>query len=304
MQQVAREIDVPQRVVSRLAGSVTVHVVDNVQVDVGLSLKFVRKQLQVDGYARRRGENIWELSDAAIRLLRDFKARCPELFQAVALHPDADAYEAATMFGAADAQKRVEDLLVWMRSLPSAGLPLVPCDGSSFAPAAVRAAEELAQRLAGLKTQPLVVSRVPIAEVMGPVTLPLRPERDPTTPSRSGSGGPHVKPGTRVAYLLNHGPVAFGSRGTVVSVRGFVADVVWDEALLSGHTLGGRCQTPRGLTAPLEALLNLSHPEFAVQKVSAQAAAAQAAASAKSASKRGLRSPVATSNPFDLLGSE
>jgi 5'-3' exoribonuclease 1 len=66
-------------------------------------------------------------------------------------------------------------------------------------------------------------------------------------------------PGDRVVYVQNSGKVEVASRGTVVGVNTTTLDVVFDEPIMSGSTLGGRCSENRGSIVPKSSVLNLTN---------------------------------------------
>ena len=63
-----------KRALSRVTSSFTVLVADEQKVNLGLSIKFEDKSLKVINYSNKNGD-VWEFSDLAIELIRDYKVR-------------------------------------------------------------------------------------------------------------------------------------------------------------------------------------------------------------------------------------
>ena len=66
--------------------------------------------------------------------------------------------------------------------------------------------------------------------------------------------------GDRVVYVQNSGKVDIAMRGTVVGINTSTLDVVFDQPIMSGSTLGGRCSENRGSVVPKSSVLNLTNP--------------------------------------------
>ena len=66
--------------------------------------------------------------------------------------------------------------------------------------------------------------------------------------------------GDRVVYVQNSGKVDIAMKGTVVGINPSTLDVVWDQPIMSGTTLGGRCSENRGSVVPKSSVLNLTNP--------------------------------------------
>lgn len=59
------------------------------KVNVGLNLKFNRKNEEIPGYTRKIGGN-WLYSDNAVQLVKDYMQLCPRLFEYLSCCPNAD----------------------------------------------------------------------------------------------------------------------------------------------------------------------------------------------------------------------
>ena len=72
--QVSEMLAMSKRALSRVTSSFTVLVADEQKVVLGLSIKFEDKSLKVINYSNKNGD-VWEFSDLAIELIRDYKVR-------------------------------------------------------------------------------------------------------------------------------------------------------------------------------------------------------------------------------------
>jgi 5'-3' exoribonuclease 1 len=147
----AQSVGCSPLLLSRLTSSITVitRVVGTQEhVEVGLGLKFARKELEIPGYSRRvevNGQSKWEFSTAAIRMILQFKTAFPDLFRGLERDPNANDYLLTELFydttgmPSPDPVMRLGALLDWLRKCPTAKLPLLPCASSSLA-ATVRCA--------------------------------------------------------------------------------------------------------------------------------------------------------------------
>ena len=72
--QVAEMLAISKRALSRVTSSFMVLVTDDQKVNLGLSIKFEGKSMKVLSYSTKYG-NVWQFSDLAIDLIRDYKVR-------------------------------------------------------------------------------------------------------------------------------------------------------------------------------------------------------------------------------------
>jgi len=70
--QVAEMLAMSKRALSRVTSSFMVLVADGQKVNLGLSIKFEGKGMKVINYSSKNG-NVWQFSDLAIDLIRDYK---------------------------------------------------------------------------------------------------------------------------------------------------------------------------------------------------------------------------------------
>ncbi|KAH3732264.1 5'-3' exoribonuclease 1 [Pelomyxa schiedti] len=145
-----------------------------------------------------------------------------------------------------------DEITAWIQSQPLSGASLVPC-GSDSAPApSIKPIEQAGAAFAAA----LRASESRLLNLV-PTHLCLQQAQNASFPvAMLGAGTAHPRPGSRVANLLDS-HVPFGRTGTLVGVRGYVCDVILDEPVLTGTTLGGVCAPFRGYTVDSRHLLFL-----------------------------------------------
>jgi 5'-3' exoribonuclease 1 len=168
-------------------------------------------------------------------------------------------------------KNRAAAISAWLKTLPSARLMLIPGSSSILPLEACDAIEKAADayKQKEVEAKPDVdMDNVPMVYLYR--TTPVVH----WSPSETGS----FTLGDRVAALRSDTGVAFGARGVCVGIhhldsthsnvyagvaqsqRGLLLEVLWDEAVLSGTTLNGRCSERRGTFALPADVLNLSRP--------------------------------------------
>jgi hypothetical protein len=78
--QVAEMLAISKRALSRVTSSFMVLVTDDQKVNLGLSIKFEGKSMKVHNYSNKSG-NVWQFSDLAIGLIRDYKVCVQLMYQ-------------------------------------------------------------------------------------------------------------------------------------------------------------------------------------------------------------------------------
>lgn len=289
--QVSSMTKISGLVLSRICGCVTV-AVDSESVDIGLGLKYSRRELYLPGYVRRvskgrdRGNFFWEYSDRVVQMLRSFKESFPALFAGLEAHPDMKEYQLETLFvvedglaatGHGDPKAQLVEVQNWLGALETAALALCPCDSTTLELASIRRIENMAAELPSV-SYTHSAANVPLSALLKPIAVPMiRP-----------SGPVQWQLGHRVVNVRASGPVPFGARvryltrklyfifltvfsiaprclqGTVISLFDNRAEVVFDRAFLAGNDFDGRLNNFCGAVVPLWSLVNLSAGEFKV----------------------------------------
>lgn len=73
--------------VAKITSSFMVLTSDGQKTNLGLSIKFDAKAMKVIDYSRKNGRH-WEFSDKAVELLKEYKAKFPEVMKALNIRTD------------------------------------------------------------------------------------------------------------------------------------------------------------------------------------------------------------------------
>ncbi|WIA37566.1 hypothetical protein OEZ86_014473 [Tetradesmus obliquus] len=275
----SRSLRMNPRLLGRLTGNVWVEDSGSNRVDIGLAVKNAKQGLCVPALCRPAHEGAgWQYSAALVDLVHQYKARFPNIIQA--LEPS-NAPPAAPSDGSLEGGRgggrdggrdggqqrltlddlfpglepyqqdaKLQEVAAWLKAQPSAKSPLVAMTAQQASDAAV---DRLQMQLPGL---------LPVGTgAMAPVDLEqvhpslLLPPHDPAAPQSVLAGG-SFEPGDRVVVLRGTGSPPFGSRGTVIGVLPNVVEVLMDNDYAGGTTLNGRVRGARGGYLPPEQLLN------------------------------------------------
>jgi hypothetical protein len=293
----AREVGMSQLAVSRITGAITVGVpasrgAEAHTLHLGLGVKFSGRGLRIVGYARRHtlkpqdgrpGRRVWQYSTKTIALLKALKARFPAFVNALSKAPDERVHAATLLFGTSQTMLNLRRVLKWLAGLEVASLPLVPDDMASLSGAAIRGIEAALEEAGAraLRTpKPVVAKNLGAKQMVNVHTI---------TKTMVPAGlTTRFSVGDRVRNIRPCGPVPFGAGGFVVTLRGSLAEVVFDTPLLAGSTLSGRLRTLRGATMETVCLLNLSKPPASARSAE-EKAARKAAQAAREQARRSAR---------------
>eukprot|EP00051_Salpingoeca_urceolata_P002890 m.53531 g.53531 ORF g.53531 m.53531 type:complete len:1392 (-) comp12390_c0_seq3:40-4215(-) len=291
---VARKVSLPFSVLGRLTSSVYVykgsqHNQGVGKYDVGLKLKFSKRNEEVLGYSRRTPEGEWLLSEKTVQVMLEYRARFPELFTGLLQAGNVDRFFELDLVPEERDPPYFQQVSDWLKTLPTFKAETVPVGSIALSDVAVAAIESAVDampveiRIAELKVHPRFLF------------LPSRTPADPDSQAEFFAGD-------RVVAVCENGAVPLGAYGTVVGILGGSGEleVVFDEPFPGGITLGGRCSTNRGYRFPREWAINLSHGDrktggkadstfssLAPGKVVLPAAATTAASASSSAAGQG-----------------
>eukprot|EP01033_Poteriospumella_lacustris_P000925 gene925-667_t len=196
------------------------------------------------GNGTTNGESVyWEYTSLAIKLMAEYKARFPIVFQQLQKLPHEAVYTSSVFLG-----PKYEDIsneiMTWMKAQPFFALPRVPLSTTSLSRDAMAAIERAADvhttinQTEGLKKW--IVKSIPVEKVFcdlyhttTEVALPYN-----TLEPRLGD---------RVVNLCSAG-VPFGLKGTVVTIHAATkyVEVIFDEEFIGGKSLQGNCSQFRG----------------------------------------------------------
>eukprot|EP00036_Acanthoecidae_sp_10tr_P016736 CAMPEP_0206304000 /NCGR_PEP_ID=MMETSP0106_2-20121207/9523_1 /ASSEMBLY_ACC=CAM_ASM_000206 /TAXON_ID=81532 /ORGANISM="Acanthoeca-like sp., Strain 10tr" /LENGTH=1375 /DNA_ID=CAMNT_0053734805 /DNA_START=73 /DNA_END=4197 /DNA_ORIENTATION=- len=207
--------------------------------DLGLKIKFKRREEEVMGFARRVGEKSWEVSHTAVGILKEYKSRFPKFITALSRQGDgADVYVGEFAPGD-EGPALMKDIQDWLRMLPSHGAERVPC-GTKYLDSRQIADLAQAQTTAPAGHVPEIIE---LQKVLAHEVHVLDGSKPPPAETSCALGD-------RVVYVNATTSVPCGSRGNIVSVIGrdkSDIEVLFDTVVPGGTDLNGRVPAGRGL---------------------------------------------------------
>eukprot|EP01052_Picozoa_sp_SAG31_P028911 SAG31_NODE_2832_length_5025_cov_4.096427_1_plen_1180_part_00 len=235
LEYVARKLQISYTTLSKVLSLVPLTKVRNERGfwdspgDLGLQLKFEKRNLCMPGYTQRHPSGKgWQCSAACVRIVQEYKQQFPEIFSALAKH---DSYELdpQSVFKGQVVEDKVAQALKFLAIIETASLPLVPASARCLDLDMISTIEKLGDKFTQVRgTAELVL----VHKMVSPKAL-----LKPTPIGLSGvDSASHWELGDRVVCIRPSGQVPFGLRGSVV---GFADDnreveIVADEPFVGG----------------------------------------------------------------------
>ncbi|XP_055969914.1 5'-3' exoribonuclease 1 [Sorex fumeus] len=225
------------------------------KANVGLNLKFNKKNEEVPGYTKRVGSE-WMYSAAAEQLLEEYLERAPELFSYIAKNSQEDVFYEDDIWPGENENgaEKVQEIITWLKGHPVSTLPRSSCDLQILDAAIVEKIEEEVEKCKQRKSNKKV--RVTVKPHL--LYRPLEQQHG-VVPDRDAD----FRLFDRVVNVRENFSVPAGLRGTVIGIKGanreadVLFEVLFDEEFAGGLTI--RCSPGRGYRLPPSALVNLSH---------------------------------------------
>ncbi|KAF2979207.1 hypothetical protein EK904_004232, partial [Melospiza melodia maxima] len=225
------------------------------KANVGLNLKFNKKNEEVPGYTKKVG-NEWMYSSAVEQLLAEYLERVPELFNYVAKNSQEDICYEDDIWPGEDENgaEKVQEIVAWLKAHPVSALSRSSCDLQILDAAIVEKIEEEVEKCKQRKSNKKV--RVTVKPHL--LFRPLEQQKG-VVPDRDAE----YRLFDRVVNVRENFSVPVGLRGTIIGIKGatretdVLFEVLFDEEFLGGLTI--RCSPARGYRLPSSALINLSH---------------------------------------------
>ena len=228
------------------------------KTNIGLNLKFSKRQEEVCGYTKRTEDGQWLYSLATVQLILEYQQNFPEVFDYICSGSSAsmDMFHELDLFPATDGLERMAELAKWLEGLPSQAALRQPYGTQTLEEGIIKELEEVTAASAGAPGRKEVVMQVKPHLLYLPNHL---------------AGCALVEPGTvfclydRVVNVREGFSVPLGLRGTVIRIQKAprvednVYDVLFDEVFTGGLTL--RCSPGRGYRMPGSAMINLTFKE-------------------------------------------
>ncbi|KAK2538315.1 Xrn1 [Columba guinea] len=229
------------------------------RANVGLNLKFNKKNEEVPGYTKKVG-NEWMYSSAVEQLLAEYLERVPELFTYIAKNNQEDIFYEDDIWPGEDENgaEKVQEIVAWLKAHPVSALSRSSCDLQILDAAIVEKIEEEIEKCKRKSNKKVRVTVKP--------HLLYRPleQQNGVVPDRDAE----YRLFDRVVNVRENFSVPVGLRAS--RETDVLFEVLFDEEFLGGLTI--RCSPARGYRLPSSALINLSHgsrSEMGNQKLTA-----------------------------------
>uniref|UniRef100_A0A8D2BC73 5'-3' exoribonuclease 1 n=1 Tax=Sciurus vulgaris TaxID=55149 RepID=A0A8D2BC73_SCIVU len=225
------------------------------KANVGLNLKFNKKNEEVPGYTKKVGSE-WMYSSAAEQLLAEYLERAPELFSYIAKNSQEDVFYEDDIWPGENENgaEKVQEIITWLKGHPVSTLSRSSCDLQILDAAIVEKIEEEVEKCKQRKNNKKV--RVTVKPHL--LYRPLEQQHG-VIPDRDAE----FRLFDRVVNVRENFSVPVGLRGTIIGIKGanreadVLFEVLFDEEFPGGLTI--RCSPGRGYRLPTSALVNLSH---------------------------------------------
>uniref|UniRef100_A0A8C1DQD7 5'-3' exoribonuclease 1 n=2 Tax=Cyprinus carpio TaxID=7962 RepID=A0A8C1DQD7_CYPCA len=254
----ASRLGVTSYLVSRFSGSIFIgrgskkNPHGEQKANVGLNLKFNKKNEEVPGYTKRT-EKEWLYSAAVEELLAEYLERFSELFDFVARNNHDDVFYEDDIWPREDENgaEKVQEIQGWLKNHPVSSSSRASCDLQILDTGIVEKIEEELEKTKAKKmnkkvrvtVKPHLLFRVCVCQCIYP------------------DAEYHLF--DRVVNVRESFSVPLGLRGTIIGIKGaereaeVLYEVLFDEEFAGGLTV--RCSPGRGYRLPPSALINLSH---------------------------------------------
>ncbi|GAA98835.1 hypothetical protein E5Q_05523 [Mixia osmundae IAM 14324] len=249
---VSRRLKMSALTLSKLTSSLLLAYKEQ-KINAGLNLKFEAKAQKVLGYTRRNDFG-WEYSSRALKLLTSYKAKFPEIVQALDGNKH-DIQSLSDIYPAQMLEAKAKEIKAWTTE-HTQDFERVPLNADQLEKAQVQILEAKADELQNLRSQTEFKRKVfrglPRSSLLRPSHTGTRLQKQTFTT------------GDRIIFVSDIGHVPLAAKGTVVGVQVKLIDIVVDVPFMGGHTLNGRCSEYRGLSVEPTTVLNLTQQQFAV----------------------------------------
>ncbi|KAI1882663.1 hypothetical protein AGOR_G00237200 [Albula goreensis] len=279
----ASRLGITSYLVSRFSGSVFIgrgskkNPHGEQKANVGLNLKFNKKNEEVPGYTKRT-EREWLYSAAVEELLAEYLERFSEVFDLVSRNSHDDVFYEDDIWPGEDENgaEKVQEITSWLKTHPVSSTSRASCDLQILDAGIVEKIEEELEKSKQQKSSKKVRVTVKPHLLFRPLEQQHGVVPDPDAEYRLFD---------RVVNVRESFTVPLGLRGTIIGIKGVrlsqpqnqssqpltsyershgadreaevLYEVVFDEEFAGGLTI--RCSPGRGYRLPPSALINLTH---------------------------------------------
>uniref|UniRef100_A0A672GCS8 5'-3' exoribonuclease 1 n=1 Tax=Salarias fasciatus TaxID=181472 RepID=A0A672GCS8_SALFA len=257
----ASRLGITSYLVSRFSGSIFIgrgskkNPCGEQKANVGLNLKFNKKNEEVPGYTKRT-EKEWLYSAAVEELLAEYLDRFSEVFDTVSRNSHDDVFYEDDIWPGEDQNgaEKVAEITSWLKGHPVSSISRTSCDLQVLDAVIVERIEELVEKAKVKKSSKKVRVTVKPHLLFRPLEQQQGVVPDPEADYRLFD---------RVVNIRESFTVPLGLRGTVIGIKGadreaeVLYEVLFDEEFAGGLNI--RCSSSRGYRLPPCALINISH---------------------------------------------
>ncbi|KAM7378794.1 hypothetical protein PAMP_004392 [Pampus punctatissimus] len=257
----ASRLGITSYLVSRFSGSIFIgrgskrNPCGEQRANVGLNLKFNKKNEEVPGYTKRT-EKEWLYSAAVEELLAEYLERFSEVFNTVSRNSHDDVFYEDDIWPREDQNgaEKVSEITSWLKSHPVSSISRASCDLQVLDSAIVERIEEAVEKSKVKKSTKKVRVTVKPHLLFRPLEQQQGVVPDPDAEYRLFD---------RVINVRESFTVPLGLRGTIIGIKGaereaeVLYEVLFDEEFAGGLNI--RSTSLRGYRLPPCALINLSH---------------------------------------------
>ncbi|XP_049866314.1 5'-3' exoribonuclease 1 isoform X2 [Pectinophora gossypiella] len=182
------------------------------KLNVGLNLKFNKKNQEVSGYTRRcKVSNSWLYSERCINVVREYAGKFPELFDKLVRQAGNDVFFEGDLWPGEIGKNKPQDVIAWLKTQPHYSAPRRECGSDALEPEEMKAlATSLDKQLQSLKDHEKKVT------LHVKWSLLYKPEL------HEGNISPDPKADfkiyDRVVCVAKHMTVPLGAKGTITAV--------------------------------------------------------------------------------------
>ncbi|XP_011151267.1 5'-3' exoribonuclease 1 isoform X2 [Harpegnathos saltator] len=256
----AQRLGISSHLLSRITGTIYVIRTSNelevTKLNIGLNLKFNKKNEEVPGYTKKENSQ-WLYSIRAIELIRSYMVKCPNLFERLAVNVTNDIFQEEELFD--KKSDELENIVAWLkmelRDIESRACGIEAVDTEVVQQMEEELKQYLNTQSANSKTVTMQVKP----------HLLFKPElhfRNMVPPD------PHAlhRLLDRIRCVRRGFTVPIGAKGTIIGIQkaniqvDTMFDVLFDQPFIGGFSING-CSESRGYRLAITDFLNISHGE-------------------------------------------
>ncbi|XP_043669186.1 5'-3' exoribonuclease 1 isoform X2 [Vespula pensylvanica] len=253
----AQRLGISSHLLSRITGTIYI-MQNNINeiINVGLNLKFNKKNEEIPGYTKKENGQ-WLYSTKAVDLIRDYMAKCPRLFERLAQNITNDVFNEDELFDKSSSE--LSSIIAWLKEQHFRGVESRACGANILEADIVQKLEKEVDRYYEMynDSNKVVVMQVKPQLLFKPELYSRQLPPDPKS---------HTKLFDRIVCIRGSFTVPIGYKGTIIGIQKTKAiiesvyDVLFDKSFLGGLTFNG-CSEHRGYKLSITDFINISHGE-------------------------------------------